>query len=87
MSGCETVSMRPKGGQRLADGSHLRRQSVYLPFWIDGEQRVNVEQVCNWKTCHPNAKSEYGSGLCLGIITLGIYTPRTVKVWCGGDPS
>ena len=52
-------------------------------FWgLMGEERINVTEVCADKdVAQMQSQETFVNGL-LGAITLGIYAPHSVRVWC-----
>ncbi len=83
MIGCSTVTIRPHGGGKLVSPpSYEERKNFY--FWgLSGEHRVKVGQVCKEGQNAQQLQSQqtFVDGL-LGFVTIGIYAPHTVKVWC-----
>ena len=47
-----------------------------------GEERVDVKAICqDKKVAQMQSQQTFADG-ALGLVTLGIYAPHTVKVWC-----
>ena len=81
-SACSTVTIHPKEINPISSPpSYEETKSFY--FWgLAGERRVNVTEACNGKeVTQMQSQQTFSNGL-LGAITLGIYTPHSVKVWC-----
>jgi len=82
ITGCSTVTIRPQGGTK--DNS----QADYLdskPFYfggVVGKHKVDVNEVCEGAEVSQLQTLMTSSDWLLGVITLSIYSPRTVKVWC-----
>lgn len=82
IAGCSTVTINPEiSGKLVSPPTYEDSKSFY--FWgLAGEHRVNVVQICgDKKVAQMQSQQTFVDGL-LGVITLGIYSPHTVKVWC-----
>lgn len=87
LSSCQTITTRPGGGAELeTEPSFEQRQSFWWWGLTPSARFVNVEQICN--NAEPLQMQTQNRALdsFLGIITLGIYAPRTAKVWCPEAP-
>ena len=53
-------------------------------FWgiVGGPQHVYVDQICLGKEVDQVVTQYRSTDILWGILTLGIYSPRTVKIWC-----
>jgi hypothetical protein len=81
-TGCYSVTIRPDGGFKMASQpSFEQRQDFYL-WGLVGESHIDTGKVCP-KSGPSQMQSQVTvvDGL-LGLITLGIYSPETAKVWC-----
>lgn len=52
---------------------------------LSGTSKVNLQQVCMDQKPYAFERIQSGQDLFLSAITLGIYWPVTIKVWCGDD--
>ena len=81
-SACSTVTIHPKSAGTLSSQpSYEESKSFYLGGLV-GEQRVNVSEICGDKEVTQMQSQQTFINGFLGLITLGIYAPHTVKVWC-----
>ena len=82
MAGCSTITIHPETTQkRVSKPSYEETKKFYLGGLI-GEERVNVAEVCGDKSVKQmQSQQTFKDGL-LGFLTLSIYSPHTVKVWC-----
>lgn len=81
-SACSTVTLKEKGVQKLAqEPSHEEKKSFFL-FGLIGEHHVQVKDLCQGKAPRQIQAQDTVTDSLLMIVTLGIYRPRTVKVWC-----
>jgi hypothetical protein len=79
---CSTVTIHPKSNPTLvSQPSYEESKSFYIGGLV-GERRVNVTEICGEKeVAQMQTQQTFMNGF-LGLITLAIYTPHTVKVWC-----
>lgn len=81
---CQTVTVIPKNNAYKISSSPTYQRS--LPFFIGGlvgEKHVDAKIVCaNRPVAQFQTENTFLDQLLL-IVTLGIYAPRTVKIWCG----
>jgi hypothetical protein len=79
---CSTVTIHPKSNATLtSQPSYEESKSFYLAGLV-GERRVNVTQICGEKEVAQMQTQQTFTNGFIGAITLAIYTPHTVKVWC-----
>lgn len=83
VTGCATQTYH----LNKASQSQLRDQEMQH-FFVNGigqEKQVNAAQVCGGidKVAKVESHQRFVDGL-LSVVTLGIYTPRTAKVYCSG---
>ena len=82
MQGCSTVTINPEfSGKLSTEPTYEQRKSFFFAGLV-GEQRVDVVEVCNGRPVEQmQSQQTFVDGLLTGL-TLGIYAPHTVKVWC-----
>jgi hypothetical protein len=79
---CSSVTIRPDGGDRdSSDPSYLDSKPFYLAGLI-GDHEVDVNEVCEGAEVSQMQTVTTLSDYLLGLITILVYSPRTVKVWC-----
>ncbi|CAN5925043.1 hypothetical protein BH11MYX4_BH11MYX4_45150 [soil metagenome] len=67
-------------------GEEHNEWASYFIFGLVGDYEVNVKEFC------PNGVYEIATGnnfatWFLRVITIGIYSPRKVNIWCSAGPS
>ena len=79
---CSTVTIRPEGGRRdMRPSAYEERKDFW--FWgLVGEGHIDVRKACGEQTVDQMQAVYTGMDVLLNIVTLGIYAPRTAKVWC-----
>ncbi|WP_244160207.1 Bor family protein [Rodentibacter trehalosifermentans] len=61
----------------------LEDNQTFFLFGVGQEETVNAVKVCGSEEKIAKVESELtGKNILLGIVTLGIYTPRTARVYC-----
>jgi len=79
LSGCYTISYN---GNRSAGGSEQSEWDNYFLWGLVGETNVDLQQVCPKGVASWKSQQTFVQGL-IGIVTIGIYVPRSVIVQCG----
>ncbi len=85
VSACSTVTIRPYGGSKdNSKPNYVDSKPFYFggPF---GKHKVDVNDVCDGNDVTQMQTVMTSSDWFFSIITIGIYTPRTAKVWCEAD--
>lgn len=82
LAGCSTVTVNPAGTQKIASQPTYEEVKPFYMWGLVGEHTVDVTVVCGDKQVQQmQTQQTFVDGL-LGGLTLGIYAPRTAKVWC-----
>ena len=83
LSGCSSVTVRTDGsGESYTEATYQQRYN-YWWFGLYGEHTVNVREVCQGRDLIQAQSVDTLADMTAALFTLGIYTPRTAKVWCG----
>ena len=80
--GCSTVTISPKGESLYVSDPTFQRSYPHYVFGLIGENAVNIEEVCEGRGATQLQTQFTFVDSLLGLVTLGIYSPRTAKVWC-----
>ena len=79
---CSPVTIRNDGQPKNYGQADYRKDVVYWWWGFSGEHNINVREACKGKPVDQvQATSTFTDALSY-IFTLGIYMPRTAKVWC-----
>ncbi|OFZ79451.1 MAG: hypothetical protein A2583_02940 [Bdellovibrionales bacterium RIFOXYD1_FULL_53_11] len=82
LAACSTVTMRTKGTAKLGTTPTFESSKPYFLWGLVGEHHIDIKEICQGKEAVQwQAQNTFLDGL-LGCVTLGIYAPRTAKVWC-----
>ena len=81
---CQTVTVRPEGGQYKQNVKTDYEQVHNFFLWgLVGKKYINVSAICpSRKVEQIQTQSSFWNRVVF-VVTLGIYSPRTAKVWCG----
>tara|TARA_B100001250_G_C19604038_1_gene701925 strand:- start:487 stop:774 length:288 start_codon:yes stop_codon:yes gene_type:complete len=81
-AGCTTVTLAPKGESKISvTPDHETRQHFFIGG-LFGNAVVEAGELCKNQGVRQLQTQEKVEDRLLTIITLGIYAPRTSKVWC-----
>lgn len=82
-AGCMStrVTLHPSYDYRVKP-SYTDYLDSYL-FGLIGKGTVNLAQVCLDQKPLAFQRVKAADDIILSILTIGIYTPSTVRVWCG----
>ncbi|MBY6186606.1 Bor family protein [Marinobacter hydrocarbonoclasticus] len=82
LSGCSTVTIKPDPTV-VVNKVPSFEESRHFFFWgLAGEERVDVSRVCGEQSVAQMQSQQTVVDGALGLITLGIYAPHSVRVWC-----
>ncbi|MGC2165014.1 MAG: Bor family protein [Gallionella sp.] len=80
--GCSTVTIQPQQSGKLVTQPTYEESKNFFFWGLAGEFRFDVTKICSGKkVTQMQTQQTFVNGL-LGLVTLGIYSPHTVKVWC-----
>ncbi len=83
LSGCMTTRVV------FSDKFDPRAKPAYVDYfdyyWLGfrGEREVALQKVCMDQRPHAIVRTKTAEDVLLTYITVGIYSPVTVKIWCG----
>ena len=81
-TGCASVNVRTDG---LAESQKPPTYEQSFEFWwwgLKGEHSVNVREVCLGKGVQQMQAVTSFKDSAVTLLTLGIYSKRTARVWC-----
>jgi hypothetical protein len=80
--GCSTVTVNPSGTEKRTSAPSFSARKHYFIFGIVGNHRVDAAAACSGrKPVQMQAQSTFVDVL-FGVVTFGLYAPRSVKLWC-----
>ncbi len=79
---CSTATIRPQGGERISGDPNYEESKSYFFWGLSGEHDINVAEICKDKGVEQmQSQFTFLDGVKT-VFTLGIYSPKTAKVWC-----
>ncbi len=83
LTGCSTILLvRNPQARVFTDPVYESSKPFFFLGLVGPDYDIYVDQVCLGKEAD-QVSTEYTLGNALtGLLTLGIYTPRTLKIWC-----
>lgn len=82
LSACSAVTIQPHPIAKINSKPNYQDSRPFYLWGLVGEQRVNVKKICTGnEVVQMQSQQTFGDG-ALSLITLGIYSPHTIKVWC-----
>ena len=82
MAGCATVTLTQQGKRKLSSHPNYQKQQTFFLWGLVGEQYIDVRNVCGAAgVTQLQTQNTFVDGV-LQFLTLGIYAPRTAKIWC-----
>ena len=82
LSACSAVTIQPRATAKITSQANYEDSRPFYLWGLVGEQRVDVKQICsNTPVIQMQSQQTISDG-ALSLITLGIYSPHTIKVWC-----
>lgn len=82
LSACSSVSVRTDGQAKSMEPADFHQRYRYWFWGLKGHHSINVREVCQGKKIAQVQTLYTFTDSFLGVITAGIYTPRTARVWC-----
>ena len=73
----------------LNDRYDARMKPVYEDYFdgwwwgLSGQAQVSLQKVCMDQRPYAVRRVKGAEDIALTVITLGIYSPTTIQVWCG----
>lgn len=82
LAGCATVTVRPDGGAKVGGTPDYQKSKNYFFWGLGGVHTIDVQEICEEKGVEQIQSQKTFMNGFLTAITLGIYAPKTAKVWC-----
>ena len=79
---CSTVTIHTKQSGKLSTGPTFEETKNYYLWGLVGEHRFDVKKICGDKKVLQIQSQGTVSNVIFGILTLGIYSPHTTRIWC-----
>jgi hypothetical protein len=82
-AGCSTVLFVRNERSRIFTPAIYETRRPFYFFGLAGQdQDVYLDRICLGKDVDQVSTEYTGGDVLVSLVTLGIYTPRTLKIWC-----
>ncbi len=82
LNACSAVTVRTDNSPETSEPPSFQQRYTYWWWGLKGEHSVNVREICVGRRVEQmQAIYSVGDSL-LALFTLGIYSPRTARIWC-----
>lgn len=82
LMGCAPVTVRPDGGPKVSSPPDYQESKNYFFWGLGGVHTIDVTAVCGDAGMEQFQSRFTLVDRLLGFSTLGIYLPKTARVWC-----
>ena len=82
VSGCATLTIEPKGERKITSHPTYEKRQTFFLWGLVGDPWIDVSNVCGSSEVKQMQTQFTFVDEVLSFITLGIYAPRTAKIWC-----
>lgn len=79
---CSSVNVRTDAKEEERSAPTFQKRYKYWWWGLKGWHSINVREICRNRPVVQMQAVHTFSDSFLHLITLGIYAPRTARVWC-----
>ena len=79
---CAAITITERGDPDFLYRPHYKESKPFFFWGLVGEHRVNTQQICRGRPVVQMQTKFEPLDILYTTLTLGIYMPRTAKVWC-----
>ncbi len=82
LAGCASVTIHPTESNKLSSEPTFQETQKFFFWGLSGESHINVVEICGENGVRQmQSQMTFQNGF-LTAITLGIYAPHSVRIWC-----
>lgn len=82
LSGCAAVTITESGNADFRYRPHFEETKHFFLWGLIGEHTVNTQQICGQRQVVQMQSKFTAKDVLFAGVTLGLYLPRTARVWC-----
>ncbi len=82
LSGCAAVTITDSGASDFLYRPHYEQSKHFFLWGLIGEHTVNTQDICGERPVKQMQTRFEPYDVLWAGLTLGLYLPRTAKVWC-----
>ena len=79
---CSSVTIRTDGGEENTQAPNVEQQYTYWWWGLQNSYEINVRESCKGQDVEQMQAVYTITDSLSGLFTLGIYSPRTARIWC-----
>jgi hypothetical protein len=82
LSGCAAVTITQSGESNFENRPQYEESKKFYLWGLIGEHHINVKEICQDKAVKQMQTKFSSWDVLWSGLSLGLYLPRTAKVWC-----
>lgn len=82
VSACSTVTIQPKEVGQVSSKPDYQKSHHFFIMGLFGDKEIDVRKICKNTPVKQMQTVATFKDSAASIVTMGVYTPHTVKVWC-----
>lgn len=82
LSGCAAVTITESGNSDFTYRPDYEQSKHFFLWGLVGEHHIDVTKICEQKKVIQMQSKFSAINVLYSGLTLGLYLPRTAKVWC-----
>ena len=79
---CAAITVTERGDPDFLYRPHYEKSHAFFLWGVVGEHRINTQRICGARPVVQMQSKFEPTDMLYTVLTLGIYMPRTAKVWC-----
>jgi hypothetical protein len=79
---CAAVTVRTDSEPKTSESASFEKRYSYYFWGLKGSHKLNVREVCQANGVEQMQTISTLRDSALSLFTVGIYAPRTARVWC-----
>ena len=85
LSGCAAVTISQDGTSDFKYQPDFEEAQHFFLWGLIGDKHINVKEICGSKPAVQMQSKFTAMNVLYTGLTLGLYLPRTARVWCKRD--
>ena len=81
-SGCATVTITSSASEKLSTPPTYEQRKPFFMAGLIRNHSIDVKAICGERLVVQMQTQDTFVDRLLAMVTLGVYTPRTARVWC-----
>jgi len=81
-SGCATVTITSNSAEKLSTAPTYEQRKPFFMYGLIRNHSIDVKAICGERLVVQMQTQDTFVDRLLALVTFGVYTPRTARVWC-----